>query len=220
MSGKRSGPPLDPLFAAIPVLLGRAPSSEERRRFSRYLELLLQWDRVHDLTGLTHPDDIVRVLFLDSLLFLTQMPERRPIRVVDIGSGAGIPGLPLRIVDEGIRVTLIESRRKRVSFLATARRELGLEDVEIREGRAEQVIAEGSDLRGVFDCAVVRGVRPTPALLGVCRSYLLPEGLVVATGPPVDGPPAPTPASMSRVLVRYPKLGISRQFLVSQAGKA
>lgn len=217
MTAKRSGAPLDALLTAIPVLLGRAASEEERRRFARYLELLLEWDKVHDLTGLGSAREVVRGLFLDSLLFLTPMPKRRPLRVVDIGSGAGIPGLPLRIVDSGLQLTLIESRRKRVSFLATVRRELGLLDVDVVEGRAEQVITEVPELRGTFDCALLRGVRPTPALLAACRDYLKPEGVAVAAGPPVDMTPAPAQPGARTAIVEHQKLAIRRVFFVAQS---
>ena len=97
-------------------------------------------------------------LFEDSLLFLPLLPDR-PLRVVDIGAGAGIPGMPLRIVDERIEVTLIESKRKRVSFLKTLRRELGLEkSVVVEEGRAEALVSEVVRRDGAFDVAVARAV--------------------------------------------------------------
>ncbi|HKZ05645.1 MAG TPA: 16S rRNA (guanine(527)-N(7))-methyltransferase RsmG [Methylomirabilota bacterium] len=220
MTAKRSSAALDALLTAIPVLLGRAPSVDEERRFARYLELLLEWDKVHDLTGLRSARDVVQGLFLDSLLFLTPMPKQRPLRVVDIGSGAGIPGLPLRIVDSGLQLTLVESRRKRISFLATARRELGLLDVDIREGRAEQIIAEAPELAGAFDCALLRGVRPTPALLSTCRAYLEPRGVVVAAGPPADRAPAPAQQGVRIAMVEHPKLAIRRLFFVAQRGES
>jgi 16S rRNA (guanine527-N7)-methyltransferase len=214
VTAKRSGAPLDDLFAAFPALLGRAARAEEQRQFARYLELLLQWDKVHDLTGLGSARDVARGLFLDSLLFLTPMPKRRPLRVVDIGSGAGIPGLPLRIVDPGLRLTLVESRRKRVSFLATIRRELGLLDVDVQEGRAEQVLVEAPALGGAFDCALVRGVRPTPTLLATCRSYLKPEGIVIAAGPPADKTPAPAQPGVQTAIVEHPKVAARRLFFI------
>jgi 16S rRNA (guanine527-N7)-methyltransferase len=216
VTAKRSGAPLDALLTAIPIVLGRAPSADEQRRFARYLELLLEWDKVHDLTGLGSARDVVRGLFVDSLLFLTPMPRHRPLRVIDIGSGAGIPGLPLRIVDSGLRLTLVESRRKRVSFLATARRELGLPDVEVREGRAEEVIAQAPELGGAFDCAVLRGVRLTSSLLAACGGFLRPGGTVVASGPPANTTPAPPQAGAQPTIVEHPKLALRRQFFVVQ----
>ena len=75
------------------------------------------------MTALESPAEIVRGLFLDSLLFLRLLPAR-PISLVDIGAGSGIPGLPLRLVDDRITLTLVESKRKRISFLLAVCREL------------------------------------------------------------------------------------------------
>src|SRR3989304_4405129 len=78
--------PLDELFSGINTLLGRPASKEEQERFAKYLNLLLRWNQTHHLTAFTTQHQIVRGLFLDSLLFLPLLPPR-PIRVVDIGSG-------------------------------------------------------------------------------------------------------------------------------------
>ena len=104
MTSRRAPDPLDELTDAIAAFTGHALPREARERFARYLELLVQWNRTHDLVGLDKPFDIVRVLFIDSLFFLPLLPER-PIRLVDIGAGAGIPGLPLHLVDPAIELT-------------------------------------------------------------------------------------------------------------------
>jgi 16S rRNA (guanine527-N7)-methyltransferase len=103
---------------------------------------------------------------------------------VDIGAGAGIPGLPLRLADPAIAVTLVEARRKRVSFLLAALRQLDLGDVAVREGRAETLLDQEPDLAGGFDVVVVRSVGPATALLPLARKYLRAGGLFVASGPP------------------------------------
>ena len=156
--GRAQRAAFDHLADTARVLSGRALDVEARRQFSRYLELLLLWNRAQNLTGFGSPPEIVRGLFEDSLLFLPLLPDR-PLRVVDIGAGAGIPGMPLRIIDERIEVTLIESKRKRVSFLKTLRRELGLENsVMVEEGRAEALVSEVVRRDGAFDVAVARAV--------------------------------------------------------------
>ena len=93
---------------------------------------------------------IVQDLFIDSLLFLALLPPR-PLALVDIGAGAGIPGLPLRLADPAIAVTLVEARRKRISFLLAAQRELDLGNVAVKEGRAEALLepVEGAAAQGV-----------------------------------------------------------------------
>ena len=149
---------LEHLAHTARVLSGRPIDAKARGQFSRYLDLLLLWNRAQNLTGFESPAEIVRGLFEDSLLFLPLLPDR-PLRVVDIGAGAGIPGMPLRIIDERIEVTLIESKRKRVSFLKTLRRELGLEkSVVVEEGRAEALVSEVLRRDGEFDVAVARAV--------------------------------------------------------------
>jgi len=209
-----AGDPLDELLKAIPILVGRPATGGDRRYFTRYLELLVQWNQVHDLTGLKEPRAIVRGLFLDSLLFLSQLPPR-PLRLVDIGSGAGIPGLPLRLVDPGIELTLVESRQKRVSFLSTVRRELRLEGVRVLETRAEDALLEDPRLEAGFDAVVARAITPTATFLGLCRRYLRPGGLVVISGPPAaKGLPA-SPTGAAWVRVPFPKLGLERAFLTS-----
>jgi 16S rRNA (guanine527-N7)-methyltransferase len=164
-------------------LAGRAAIPEDRRRFERYLDLFVRWNRTHRMTALESPSAIVRDLFLDSLLFLPLLPPR-PLTVVDIGAGAGIPGLPMRLVEPGIALTLVESKRKRVSFLLAACRELGLSDVIVKEGRAEALVQSDAGLAGTFDAAVSRAVGPAPALFAVACKYLKPGGLFIAAGPP------------------------------------
>ena len=110
------------------------------------------------MTALRSPEEIVRGLFLDSLLFLSALPAPRPLKVVDIGAGSGIPGLPIRLADPAITLTLIEAKRKRVSFLLTACRELGLSDVQVLEGRAERLVDENPGVAGSFDAVVARAV--------------------------------------------------------------
>lgn len=136
------------------------------------------------MTALRSPEEIVRGLFLDSLLFLRALPAPRPLKVVDIGAGSGIPGLPIRLADPAISVTLIEAKRKRVSFLLAACRELGLSDVEVLEGRAERLVDENPRLAGGFDAVVARAVGAEEELLPLALSYASPGGAVVLAGSP------------------------------------
>jgi 16S rRNA (guanine527-N7)-methyltransferase len=137
------------------------------------------------MTALDSPAEIVRGLFLDSLLFLSVLPPR-PVRVVDIGAGSGVPGLPLRLVDPGISLTLIEAKRKRVSFLLAACRELSLPDVSVVEGRAEDLVGAGSALSEGFDAVVARAVGSEKRLFPLALRYLRPGGTVILAGSPTS----------------------------------
>ncbi len=160
------------------------------------------------MTALDSAAAVVQDLFIDSLLLLPLLPPR-PLELMDIGAGAGIPGLPLRLADPAIAVTLVEARRKRVSFLLAARRELDLENVAVKEARAEALLEQEPDLAGTFDVVVARAVGPAAALLPLARNYLKAGGLFLATGPP--NPLPQDPFTIVRVVI--PGTRKSRVFL-------
>ena len=196
------------LLAAIRALTGRAATAEHRRQFQLYLDVFLRWNRVHRMTALGSPAEIVRGLFLDSLLFLSALPPR-PLRVVDIGAGSGVPGLPLRLVDPGISLTLVEAKRKRVSFLLAACRELSLLDVSVVEGRAEDLVGAESDLAEGFDAVVARAVGSEKRLFSLALRYLRPGGTVILAG----SPSSTGHGGMQVLKVSVPGSGRTRVFL-------
>lgn len=102
---------------------------EQIDQFLVYLDLLLKWNRKMSLTALRTPTEIISRHFLDSLLLLPYLPETG--RLLDIGSGAGFPGLPLKIARPGLTIDLVEATAKKVSFLKEAVRRLGLSGVEV-----------------------------------------------------------------------------------------
>ena len=202
------------LDTAIRHVTGRAARLDERERFAAYLEQLLQWNRTHRLTGLDDPADIVRKLFLDSLLFLPLLPAARPIRVVDIGSGPGIPGVPLRIVDPGIALTLLDSKRKPVSFLSALRRTLRLDDVSVHQARADAYLVEKPEERGTYGAVLTRAIALDPPLLASLREYLAVGGLIIASGPPGEQGERQAMDGVKLIKVPYPQLGLKRTFLI------
>jgi 16S rRNA (guanine527-N7)-methyltransferase len=209
---RRRPSPITALERAIEVLIGRAPKVIERSRFERYLRLLVQWNPTHRLTAIRSAEGIVADLFVDSLLFLSCLPPG-PIKMADLGTGPGIPGVPLRIVRDDIALTLVESKRKRVSFLAALKRELDLSDLSILEGRAEELVKARSELAGTFDVVVARAVGVS--MLPIAMTYLRPGGLFVVGGPP-DGAEKSDPSGRSRQTKVFDKLGLTRTFLLSQ----
>lgn len=206
---------LEQLFKAFPALLGRAATPAERAAFGRYANLLVLWNRAHHLTALKTRAEIGRGLFLDSLLFGAFLP-RGPVRVLDIGAGAGIPGVPLRMVEPSVSLTLIESRRKPVSFLRALIRELAMPDISLHHGRAERVISEVPELTGIFDVVLTRAVGRSVQLIEVAMAYLRPGGRLVASGPPVGSamPKIDWQGPVEWKTVEFPKTGLSRVFLV------
>ena len=180
---------LEDFYGAFPALVGRAPTAAERDAFERYADLLIRWNRTHHLTALRTRRDIGRGLFLDSLLFRALLPPG-PVRVADIGAGSGIPGVPLRIVEPGVALTLIESRRKPVSFLHALLRELSLGDVAVRHSRAEDLVREAPELLGSFDVVLTRAVGLSRVVIEGAMPYLRISGVLVAAGPP-PGVPRP-----------------------------
>jgi 16S rRNA (guanine527-N7)-methyltransferase len=160
------------------------------------------------MTALESPAEIVRGLFLDSLLFLRVLPVR-PMSLLDIGAGSGIPGLPLRLADDRIALTLVESKRKRVSFLLAACRELRLPDVRVLEVRAEDLIPGNPQLAGAFDAVVARAVGEEGLIASIGDRYVRRDGVIV-----VSGSPRSTAGQGFEVIkVAVPGSGISRVFL-------
>lgn len=196
-------------------ILQRPPSPCEADAFSRYLRLLLQWSRVQHLTSYRRPADVIEKLFLDSLLFLRWVPPG-PARLLDLGAGAGIPGLPLKIVKPEITLTLLEARRRRASFLKTAVRELGIEGVGVLSGRAEVLIGSEPGLKNAFDMVVTRAAGPLTSILPLALAFLHPGGCFVASGPPAGKPLPRIPHETPHRWESVPAPGkiTSRSFLV------
>lgn len=130
----------------------------------QYGEALLQTNKVMNLTAITEPDDVAALHFLDSAALLT-LSDFRGKSVVDVGTGAGFPGLPLRILEPSIHLTLLDSLGKRITFLQDLCDTLGLADVACVHQRAEEFAAKH---REGFDIAVSRAVASLPMLAELC----------------------------------------------------
>ena len=198
-------------------LLGRPPFPRELEAFSRYLWLLLQWNQAHRLTGYRTPAEITERLLLDSLLFRRWI-NRGDRKLLDLGAGAGIPGIPLKIIEPSLEITLLEGRRRQSSFLATVVRELGLEGIEVRWGRAEELLDREPVLRAVFDVVVTRAAGPLKSIVPLALAYLAPGGRLIASGPPA-GKTFPTlPRSVPHRWESLPGRigGTPRRFLVAE----
>ena len=146
-----------------------------RTRFARYLALLGEWEGRAGLTAVTDPEDVQRRHFGESLALLVALRDAGLLaasearEVADLGAGAGFPGLPMLIADSALRLTLIESNRRRCAFLEEAVAALELNGVAVVAMRAEEA-GRDPTLRGAFDLVVARAVAP----LAVLVEYALP----------------------------------------------
>jgi 16S rRNA (guanine527-N7)-methyltransferase len=152
-------------------------------RFRLYADLLLDWNQRMNLTRVTGSEEIQVKLFADALALMPfilryQATHERATRLklIDVGSGAGFPGLPLKIVCPDLDVTLVEATGKKVRFLEAVVTALGLEAVTALHGRAED-LAHRPDLRGRFDIVVARAVARLPALLELSLAFCRVGGL-------------------------------------------
>ncbi|MBU5625776.1 16S rRNA (guanine(527)-N(7))-methyltransferase RsmG [Oscillibacter sp. MSJ-2] len=145
-------------------------------RLERYGELLLKKNEVMNLTAITAPEDVARLHFLDSLALLN-LTDFSGKSLVDVGTGAGFPGLPLRICRPDIRLTLLDSLGKRITFLQEVCDALDLEDVTCVHGRAEEF---ASAHRESFDLAASRAVASLPMLCELCLPLVRPGGAFLA----------------------------------------
>jgi 16S rRNA (guanine527-N7)-methyltransferase len=171
---------LDALASGAASILARPLTGGELESFGKYLKLIQKWQKAQRLVGSTEPQWIVDNLFLDSLLFVRALPPR-VTSLADVGSGAGLPGIPLKIARPDIRVSLIESRAKRASFLSAVIRELGLRDIEVLADRVEELVVVR---RQAFDAAVMRCAGDFARVSRIAAELVMPGGLVIASGPP------------------------------------
>ena len=154
-------------------------------QFARYYEMLVDWNTRMNLTAITAPQEACEKHFLDSLLLLEDVSFGAGERLIDVGTGAGFPGIPLAIACPQLEVTLLDSLRKRVGFLEAVIAELGLDNVHAFPDRAE-LFAKKSDHRDAFDWATARAVARLPLLLEYCLPFVRSGGSFIACKGP-DG---------------------------------
>lgn len=156
--------------------LGIVLSETQKEMFRVYFQELLSWNRRVNLVSRKDETRLITRHFLDSLTGLPYLTPQKGLRVIDVGAGAGFPGLPLKIVRDDLLLTLIESRRKKVLFLRHIIGRLNLHGAEAILGRAEGV---GLELNS-FDVALSRGVAKLSRLLRLCLPLLRKGGTIIA----------------------------------------
>jgi 16S rRNA (guanine527-N7)-methyltransferase len=173
---------LDDLLKRGAAALGVALDDQQVAAFRHYRELLLEWNARINLTAITDPREIVVRHFLDSLSVALGVPATlrgEVARVLDIGSGAGFPGLALAIAFPRWRVTALEATSKKVRFLREVASALHLSGAHALEGRAED-LAHKREERGHYDVVTARALAPLPTLLEYCEPFAREGGVVIA----------------------------------------
>jgi 16S rRNA (guanine527-N7)-methyltransferase len=164
--------------------LGLPPSDDLLNAFMTFLAELRKWNRAYNLTGLKKDEDIVIKHFLDSLLYLNAMPDGE-LKVADIGSGAGFPGIPIKIIRPEIEMYLIEPSKKKSAFLRHMIRQLRMERIEVLEKSIEE-IRVNQELPSPVDIAISRALFDIKEFIKKASHILKPGGtLILNKGPKV-----------------------------------
>ena len=142
-------------------------SVEQMDKFYKYMNLLIEWNEKMNLTAIIEPNEIILKHFIDSITILKDIKDGST--VVDVGTGAGFPGIPLSIMNPTLKITLVDSLNKRLIFLQEVINELDLKNVELVHARAEE-FGRNKKYREKFDVATSRAV----ANLATLSEYLLP----------------------------------------------
>lgn len=154
-------------------------SEKQIGQFLSYYELLLEWNKVMNLTAITEFKEVVKKHFLDSLSLIMIMEIKADDSVADIGTGAGFPGIPLKIVYPDTEFLLLDSLNKRVKFLLEVKTRLNLKNIELVHGRAEDY-AKNKSYREQYDLAVSRAVANLSTLSEYCLPFVKEGGSFIS----------------------------------------
>jgi 16S rRNA (guanine527-N7)-methyltransferase len=175
-----------------------------------YAELLTKWNRTYNLTAIRDPLEMVSLHLLDSLAVLPHLPMSEGAAIADIGSGAGLPGIPLAIARTEWRMTLNDSSQKKVAFMRQAAIELGMRNVSTYEGRVETWRPAAR-----FAVVISRAFADLGQFIEKCRHLVAPGGVLAA----MKGvAPAAHDASCRVVEVKVPQLDAQRHLVLCQVG--
>ena len=164
--------------------LGIGLSDKQLQQFLSYYLLLEEYNKVMNLTAVTGPEEVAMRHFIDSMAPLmlettNSLLQKPGIQLLDLGTGAGFPGMPLAISLPGIEVTLADSLQKRTNFLCQVKEKNEMKNVTIVTGRAED-LARDENMREQYDIVVSRAVADLPVLCEYCLPFVKPDGFMIA----------------------------------------
>lgn len=153
-------------------------SEEQIGQFEQYYELLIQWNSVMNLTSITEYNEVLVKHFLDSLVLSKVVDTEKEFTLLDMGTGAGFPGIPLKIAHPNLSILLMDSLNKRVNFLNEVIAKLGLANITAIHGRAEE-LGRKDEYRGKFDICVSRAVAKLYSLSEFCIPFVKKNGYFI-----------------------------------------